>query len=183
VQGAFAAAQLCTAMLWGRWSDKGGRKRVILVGLFGTTISCVGFGFSKSFWQALIFRMMGGALNGNVGVMRTMISEIVREKKLVANSLKNSRVLTRSRFQSRAFLLLPMCANVGVIIGPILGGLTSDPASNYPNLFGGIQWMEKFPYALPNLLSAIFLGSAALVVFFGLQEVARSQVHHSYFSS
>jgi hypothetical protein len=29
----------------------------------------------------LVFRMIGGALNGNVGVMRTMISEIVREKK------------------------------------------------------------------------------------------------------
>lgn len=81
MQGAFAGAQLCTAMLWGRWSDKGGRKRVLLVGLFGTMFSCVGFGFSRSFWQALIFRMMGGALNGNVGVMRTMISEIVREKK------------------------------------------------------------------------------------------------------
>ena len=81
MQGAFAAAQLCTAMLWGRWSDRGGRKRVILIGLFGTMLSSLGFGFSTRFWQALIFRMMGGALNGNVGVMRTMISEIIREKK------------------------------------------------------------------------------------------------------
>lgn len=81
MQGAFAAAQLCTAMLWGRWSDSGGRKRVIMIGLFGTMLSSIGFGFSQTFWQALIFRMMGGALNGNVGVMRTMISEIIREKK------------------------------------------------------------------------------------------------------
>lgn len=81
MQGAFAAAQLCTAMLWGRFSDSNGRKTTLLIGLFGTTLSCVGFGFSKTFWQAMIFRMMGGALNGNVGVMRTMISEIVREKK------------------------------------------------------------------------------------------------------
>lgn len=81
MQGSFAAAQLCTAMLWGRVSDRGGRKRVLLIGLSGTTISCIGFGLSTSFWQAMIFRMMAGALNGNVGVMRTMISEIVREKK------------------------------------------------------------------------------------------------------
>jgi MFS family permease len=81
MQGSFAAAQLCTAMLWGRFSDHGGRKRVLLVGLSGTMISCIGFGFSKTFWQAMVFRMIGGALNGNVGVMRTMISEIVREKK------------------------------------------------------------------------------------------------------
>jgi hypothetical protein len=44
-------------------------------------ISCVGFGFATTFWHALVFRMIGGALNGNVVVMRTMISEIVREKK------------------------------------------------------------------------------------------------------
>ncbi len=81
MQGSFAAAQLCTAMLWGRYSDGGGRKRILLMGLTGTIISSIGFGFSTTFWQLLTFRMIGGALNGNVGVMRTMISEIVREKK------------------------------------------------------------------------------------------------------
>jgi hypothetical protein len=30
--------------------------------------------------------MLGGALNGNVGVMRTMISEIVREQKYTSLS-------------------------------------------------------------------------------------------------
>jgi hypothetical protein len=48
-----------------------------------SAISCLGFGFSKTFWQAMVFRTLGGALNGNVGVMRTMVSEIVQEKKLV----------------------------------------------------------------------------------------------------
>jgi hypothetical protein len=78
--------------------------------------------------------------------------------------------LTTARYQSRAFLLLPMVANIGTVIGPILGGLTSDPAANYPSLFGGIPWLEKFPYALPNLLSAFFLALAAIAVFFGLEE-------------
>ncbi|PQE04960.1 hypothetical protein CJF30_00004762 [Rutstroemia sp. NJR-2017a BBW] len=161
LQGSFAAAQLCTAMLWGRFSDRGGRKRVLLIGLSGTAFSCLGFGFAQSFWQAMIFRMIGGALNGNVGVMRTMISEIVREKK----------------YQSRAFLLLPMCSNVGQIIGPILGGLLADPAGSYPSLFGGIKWLEKYPYAAPNLLSAIFLTSACLMVIFGLEETHEMYAH------
>ena len=83
LQGAFTAAQFATAMLWGRAADAdwGGRKKVIVIGLFGTCISCVGFGFSRSFLQVAFFRIVGGALNGNVGVMRTMISEIIREKK------------------------------------------------------------------------------------------------------
>ena len=104
-------------------------------------------------------------MNGNVGVMRTMISEIIREKK----------------FQSRAFLLLPMCFNIGVIIGPVLGGLLSDPVGSYPRVFGegsllggkdGVWWLRHWPYALPNLLSAVFLLSSAAAVLFGLEEVS-----------
>ena len=67
-----------------------------------------------------------------------------------------------------------MCANVGNLIGPFLGGILSDPAGTYPDLFGGNKWLEKYPYAPPNLLSAIFLMSAALTVFFGLEEVRDS---------
>ena len=83
LQGSFTAAQFVTAILWGRAADAdwGGRKKVLLIGLLGTCISCVGFGFSRSFTQAAVFRILGGALNGNVGVMRTMIAEIIQEKK------------------------------------------------------------------------------------------------------
>ena len=99
LQACFTAAQFLTAILWGRIADKAwaGRKRVLLVALTGTCISCLGFGFSRSFAAAVFWRATGGALNGNVGVMRTMISEIILEKK----------------FQSRAFLLLPMTFNIG----------------------------------------------------------------------
>jgi MFS family permease len=79
--GSFTGAQFLTAMAWGKIADTGGRKVVLVVGLLGTLISCVGFGFSTSFAQAIFWRTVGGALNGNVGVMRTMISEIIREKK------------------------------------------------------------------------------------------------------
>ena len=81
--GCFTFAQFVTAMIWGRIADspRVGRKRVLLAGLLGTAFSCIGYGFSRNFWQAVAWRTLGGALNGNVGVMRTMISEIVQEKK------------------------------------------------------------------------------------------------------
>lgn len=82
------------------------------------------------------------------------ISEIIREKK----------------YQARAFLLLPMCFNIGVIIGPILGGVLSDPAGSYPNLFGNVPFFIKYPYATPNIVSSIFLLCAAAAVWLGLQE-------------
>jgi hypothetical protein len=34
-------------------------------------------GFSLNFWMALFGRMLGGALNGNVGVIQTMVGELV----------------------------------------------------------------------------------------------------------
>ena len=65
-----------------------------------------------------------------------------------------------------------MCFNVGVIIGPILGGLLADPAGTYPRLFGHMTFLKKFPYAAPNFLSAFFLLCASLGIFFGLAEVS-----------
>ncbi|KAF4982869.1 hypothetical protein FZEAL_1565 [Fusarium zealandicum] len=156
LHASFTAAQFVTALLWGRVADsrRVGRKMVLLVGLCGTSLSCLGFGFATSFWQALVFRIIGGATNGNIGVMRTMISEIVREKK----------------YQSRAFLLLPMTFNCGTILGPVIGGLLSDPAGSYPGLFGGVDFFLKYPYAMPNIVSSIFLAVAALAVWLGLGE-------------
>lgn len=74
--GAFTAAQCITAVFWGRLADQPfmGRKNIILVGLVGSFFSSVAFGFAKSFWTAILFRTLGGALNGNVGVMRTVSS-------------------------------------------------------------------------------------------------------------
>lgn len=82
-QGSFTAAQFLTSIWWGRAADLPwiGRKRILLIGLIGTMISCVGFGFSRSFTSAITFRVLGGLMNSNVGVMRTMISEIIVEKK------------------------------------------------------------------------------------------------------
>lgn len=144
VLSAFPAAQAVTSVLWGRIADspRFGRKTVLVVGILGTAAGSVGYGLSRSWQVAVFWRAVSGVLNGNVGVMRTMISEIVREKK----------------FQSRAFLLLPMCFNVGTIVGPVLGGLLADPVGSYPGVFGpgtllggrdGVWWMREWPYALP----------------------------------
>lgn len=69
LQGCFTGAQVCTAVLWGKAADTWGRKVVLMIGLVGTAISCMGYGFSTTFWQAALFRAFGGAINGTVGIM------------------------------------------------------------------------------------------------------------------
>lgn len=72
-----------------------------------------------------------------------------------------------------------MCFNVGVIVGPILGGFLADPVGSFPDTFGpgsaiggkkGVSWMINFPYALPNLVSGIFILCSAFGVILFLDE-------------
>lgn len=71
LQGCFTGAQVLTAILWGKAADASwcGRKLVLMIGLGGTAISCLGYGFATSFFWAAFWRAFGGGINGTVGIM------------------------------------------------------------------------------------------------------------------
>ncbi|KAK6338162.1 hypothetical protein TWF696_001633 [Orbilia brochopaga] len=151
---AFALAQFATSMLWARLADRFGRKPVIVYPLLVSIIANLGFGFGKTIPGVMFWRLVAGIANGNIGVMRTMTAEIVKERK----------------YQSRAFLLLPLVFNSGNIAGLALGGLLATPTKSLPWLFGGIAWMEKYPFALPTIVNAFFLSIALVLAVGGLRE-------------
>ena len=64
VTSSFALAEFSSSVIWGRISDRVGRKPVLLGGLAGTAISMIVFGFAKSLPVVLIGRALGGLLNG-----------------------------------------------------------------------------------------------------------------------
>lgn len=60
----------------------------------------------------------------------------------------------------------------------------ADPFTSFPGIFGpgsviggkdGVWWMKHWPFLLPNLLSAIFILVAFVVILFGLEEVRISE--------
>lgn len=80
IASSFAFCQFLFAVKWGKLLDKIGRKSILLMGLFGTSLSLLLFGFSQNYYWALLARSLAGVLNGNVAVLRTMIGEIATEK-------------------------------------------------------------------------------------------------------
>lgn len=74
VTSAFTLAEFATGVMWGKLSDKIGRKPVLLSGLIGTAISVLIFGFAPSLPVALFARAMGGLLNGYNSLRDTSVT-------------------------------------------------------------------------------------------------------------
>jgi MFS family permease len=93
---AFAASQCVTSMWWGRAADSPvlGRKGVLVIGLLGSAVSALGMGFSTTYRSAMLLRMLAGALNGNVTVLRTMVSEVVVDNRYAGSHELRSLRLT-----------------------------------------------------------------------------------------
>jgi MFS family permease len=138
---AFAFAEFSTGMLWGRVSDWIGRKPVLIIGLLGTALSMISFGFARTLPGAMLARALGGLLNGNVGVLQTTVAELV----------------TKKEHQPRAYSIMPFVWCLGSIIGPAMGGALAMPCEAYPWLFSKGTLFDKYPFLLPNLVSVVVL--------------------------
>lgn len=160
ISGMFALCQALTGVHWGRYSDKYGRKPILLIGLMGSAVSLFWFGCSTSYSMAMIARCFGGFLNGNVGVIRTAIGEIA----------------PRRRHQALAMSTMSLLWQSGCVVGPMLGGSLADPIKNHPNWFSSDKdgfWkilFTKRPFLLPNIATSLLLISGTIFAFLFLEE-------------
>ncbi|KAJ7473389.1 major facilitator superfamily domain-containing protein [Mycena latifolia] len=134
----FFLTEAFTVLQWSRASDRLGRKPILLIGLFGTSVSMLCFGLSRTFWALVASRCITGLMNGNIGVMKSAMGD-----------------LTDPSNRAEAFPYINIVWDVGAALGPLLGGLLARPQDRFPRLFSGIFW-NKFPYFLPCLAIAGF---------------------------
>lgn len=79
--------------------------------------------------------------------------------------------------QAVAYSYFATAGNLGIVIGPFIGGFLADAATQYPSAFKGIAFFENYPYALPGFtITALTLLAALLVVLF-LEETLPEEEH------
>ncbi|KAM6504174.1 Major facilitator superfamily domain containing protein [Amanita muscaria] len=154
----FYVAEAMTILQWGRISDHIGRKPVLFIGLAGSALSMLCFGLSRTFWTLVISRCICGLLNGNVGVLKTVMGE-----------------LTDSTNRADGFAYISVGWSVGATIAPLIGGSLSHPHERFPIVFTSAFWRE-FPYFLPCFTVAAFTFVCILLMLLLFNET--SPRHH-----
>ncbi|KAK8866059.1 hypothetical protein IAR55_001210 [Kwoniella newhampshirensis] len=153
IEISFSITQSLSLLYWARAADKFGRKPVLIASLFGALTSTAMFGFSKHVWQMYACRFLAGVFGGNAMVIRTLFTENCD-----------------STNQATAFAYFAFAANMGALIGPTLGGFFSEPAKQWPSLFGHLQLFVDYPYCLPCLVCAVYILASMILCAIWLKE-------------
>jgi MFS family permease len=104
----YAILQFVFAPIWGRFSDRMGRRPVLLLTLGGT---CLGYGlwiFAGSFWILVLSRIIGGIASGNLSVATASIADVTSRKD-----------------RSKGMAIVGIAFGLGFVLGPALGGYAS----------------------------------------------------------
>ncbi len=102
----FSLAQLVFAPIWGRLSDKVGRKPVLLVSLFGTAIGSLLTGVAGSVAVLFAGRIIDGASGASVSVAQASAADLARPHQ-----------------RAKLMGLLGAAFGVGFVAGPAIGAL------------------------------------------------------------
>lgn len=152
----FPLGQFISGTGWGRYADRAGRRRVLLLGLFFNSISIAVFGMSVSFPMAVLTRFTAGLLNGNVAAAKSHCGTLAED---VANENR-----------SKIYSVMGLAFGLGGVLGPLGGGLLCRPADKYPEVFPPDSLFGDFPYLLPALVSVLVTLVGWVVGFFVLRD-------------
>jgi len=108
----FFFAQLLSAPLWGRFSDRYGRRPALLVGLASSAVAYVLFGLASSIWMLFLFRLVQGAGGGTTGVVQAYVSDSVPPEK-----------------RAEALGWISAATSAGVSLGAVIGSLAANLGS------------------------------------------------------
>jgi DHA1 family multidrug resistance protein-like MFS transporter len=118
----YSIVQFFLAPIWGRQSDKLGRKPVLLIGLVGFSLSFLLFGLANVLWMLFAARILGGVLSSAV-LPATMA--------YVADT-------TDEEARGGGMGVMGAAMGMGVIFGPAIGGFLGEITPSTPFFFSAV---------------------------------------------
>lgn len=104
----FSAMQMAATPVWGRISDRRGRRPLIIAGLFASAVSYLIFGLANSLALLLLSRLAAGAAGGTISVAHAYVADT-----------------TKAQERAHAMGMIGAAAGLGVMLGPAVGGFFS----------------------------------------------------------
>lgn len=104
----YSACQLLAAPVLGAWSDRWGRRPVLLLSLLGTAVSFALLAVARSVPTLFVARVVDGLSGGNISTARAYIADVTEEDE-----------------RARRFALIGAAFGLGFVLGPALGGALS----------------------------------------------------------
>jgi MFS transporter, DHA1 family, tetracycline resistance protein len=114
---AYSAMHFLLAPVWGRFSDRVGRRPVLLLGILGTLCSSLLFAFAPNYLTLLLSRVVAGGLGATLHIAQAYVAD-----------------QTGPAQRTRVMGLIGATYGFGFILGPIIGGVTSGLGDAAPGL-------------------------------------------------
>jgi len=138
----YALGQLIFAPVWGRLSDRVGRKPLIVIGIAGYVVAQVLFGLATSLWLLYAARILGGILSSaTLPVSAAYVADMTTDKE-----------------RSRGMAWLGTAVSLGFVVGPALGGILSRRDLHFTARYGHFM-IDSFS---APFFAAAFLGLLTL---------------------
>jgi DHA1 family tetracycline resistance protein-like MFS transporter len=133
----YSFTQFLFAPLWGRLSDRVGRRPVILVSVAGSCLSYVLFGLATSLPVLLFSRALAGAMAANISTAQAYVADV-----------------TTPEERTKGMGMIGAAIGLGFVLGPAIGAAvggthTGQPSAAVPFLAAGLAGL--------NLVLAFFL--------------------------
>ncbi|MGO8969089.1 MAG: MFS transporter [Myxococcaceae bacterium] len=129
----FALCSLFSGPLLGRWSDRIGRKPLLLLSQVGTLAGFLILGSAQVLWVAFLGRIIDGLTAGNLSLAQAYIADVTEPKN-----------------RARAFALIGIAFGFGFLVGPAMSGFLSTYGYHVPFLVAG-------GLSLTSILATAFL--------------------------
>lgn len=147
----YAFLQFIFAPIWGRMSDKYGRRPILLSTLAVTSIAYFIWIFASSFNLLILSRILGGITAANISVVSASIAD-----------------LTDRHNRARGMALIGMAFGLGFLMGPTIGGLCS--SINLTILFPSLSAWHLTPFSFCSFVAFLFALLNFLWVYFKYTE-------------